>query len=115
MKRFTLSYLVVFAVLLIMSCDEQVPELFSSCDQIGEFEIITEEERANTCILYNVYLYQNTHYTTCRCCLCDKVDIAIDCDGNELCKPFESGDFSAIKVCMAQFYNDAEYLFSVIN
>jgi len=95
--------IIIFALFCFTtSCTEQV----EVCDRISSWKILSESETGLTCIYQQVYLYQEAYYTVCNCCLCDKLPMAIDCDGEPLCEFTDD--------CMEDFFRKAEYIFSAV-
>ena len=108
--RFSPRCATVFIIIMLtaLSCDDEsrLDQIRSVCALIENNEIMTDEERSETCEYLNLYLYEGNYYQTCTCCLCNKLSNPIDCNG----EPFCIGD---IKACLDRFYDEAEYLFSM--
>ena len=99
-----------FLLTLLMICfacseKEEVKVVLEDCTALVESKVISEAEKSNTCFYWEVYRYQSAIYTLCECCVCDKAPIATSCEGKPLC------DFT--EDCMRDFYDNAEYLFTV--
>ena len=102
MRYFILSFL----VLLCLACsNNDIDQSIENCNAFSISDILTEEERQSMCIYNKVYRYQSKLYTVCECCHCRKIPKVNDCNGNSLC------DLNSN--CRKEFYQDAEYLFSI--
>jgi len=101
--------LLVYLILGCFACTQhkEVEVIFEDCATLVDAQILPEAEKSNTCIYLEVYRYKSEIYTLCECCVCNKVPMAIDCDGEPLCDWLEN--------CMLDFYVEAEYLFSIVS
>jgi len=75
-----------------------------NCPLIAEAEILSENNLP--CNYNEVYSFEGKIYTRCVCCLCNKVSIPVDCDGQGLCEFFNND-------CLVEFTEQAIYLFSI--
>ena len=105
MKNLILGLLAI--VFIASSCHETCIEL-EDCYSIDD--ALTTEEINTSCIYDNVYRYNDEMYTINICCVCDMLLMAYDCDGNALC---DIENTSVLNDCMTEFFENAEYLFSV--
>jgi len=105
MKLFT--FIMISSMVLLGACkgEENVQMVVDNCDRLIDVKVLTQQEREMTCIYNDVYRLNGKIYTVCVCCVCDKLAMAVDCNGENLC------DFT--EGCMRTFFEDAEYLFSV--
>jgi len=101
-------FLLVSFLFLMMSCSkENSNHLVSNCDRISSMSVIDENAKGSYCIYEEVYSYKDKLYTLCECCTCGKLALPIDCDGESLCG-------IGSEECFNDFYENAEYLFSVV-
>lgn len=97
-----------FFILFIFSAccdDDELNTTIENCEALKNAVVLEEEEKAETCIYFNVYRYKSEIYRVAECCICDQIYMAIDCEGNNLCELDQN--------CMDEFYEDAEYLFAI--
>jgi len=99
---FSFIFLLIFTA---CSDDETNLNTIRDCESIKNATILTEEEKQSTCVYNEVYRYNSEIYTLCVCCVCDKAALVIDCEENPFCHLSAS--------CLEEFYQNAEYLFSV--
>ena len=102
MRAIYFSYIMMILIFWLSSCSEQ-PEI---CDRFDSWKIFSENEEDQFCSYQQIYLYQDEYYSLCVCCHCDKIPMAVDCNGNQLCDSTDD--------CMDRFYRKAEYVFSAI-
>ncbi len=103
-----LLYFLLSVLLLVgSSCsqNQDVTAIFKDCPTLADTKILSEAEKSNTCIYFQVYRYQSAIYLLCECCVCDKAPMAANCAGEPLCDLSQN--------CMVDFYGEADYLFSV--
>lgn len=102
-----LSLIFIGSILLFSACtNEETLQLGSEdCTIIENATILAPEDLP--CNYNEVYFFEGKLYTTCVCCACFKVSIAMDCDGEPLCEDETSRD------CMDNFYKNATYLYAI--
>jgi len=96
--------IVLFFIFCTGCADKELMDI-EDCTKLNNTKRLSEAEKQDACIYLQVYRYQSEIYTVCECCVCDKVAMAVDCDNLPLCEFMEG--------CMVDFFEDAEYLYSV--
>ena len=104
MNPFKLYFTTLIIALIISNI--ACTKLPDSCAQFDNWEIISDEERSDFCEYNKIYLYNDDYYFVCECCVCNKIDMAFNCNGEALCEFSED--------CMIDFYENAEYLYSAV-
>ena len=93
---------------LILCCfackkDKLNAKTAADCSIIADAEILQEDQLP--CNYNEVYQYKGDIYTRCVCCLCSKLSMPINCEGEPLCEFTDD--------CLTEFEEKAKYLFSV--
>jgi len=91
------------ALCLCLSCSEDDQMIIDDCQSINGLTILSQNEVDTTCSYNLVYQYKSEIYTTCVCCVCDKIHMAFDCNNEPLCAFDEN--------CMNDFDRNARFLF----
>jgi len=110
MQKFKIQFILVISTLcfICIACVKTTPEVIDLvvCDRFEDWKVISEEDQSVTCSYEQIYIYKGEYYSVCECCVCDKVPMAVGCDGEFLCKLGED--------CMKDFFIEAEYQYSAV-
>lgn len=98
MKHFTWA---LISIMMVLSC-QKTDSLIEDCQRIEDKKGLSKKDLESICTYNFVYTYNNETYTVCECCDCDKVPMAVDCNGEQLCDWGED--------CMIDFFEEAELI-----
>lgn len=98
-----IKLILLLAILICLSCSKDEQMIIDDCQAINGLTIISQSEVDTLCSYNLVYQYQSEIFTTCVCCVCDKIFMAFDCNNEPLC------DFD--ENCMQDFDRNAQFLF----
>lgn len=104
----------IFIILTtLLSCSTE--DESKICELTSEWEIVEEEVALTSCYHFEIYEYKGKLYSLCNCCICDKLAIPTNCEGESLCGACNSGSWcDELSDCLSDFNTEATFLYYMI-